>query len=176
MKGASSPLVLDNQEANTTILDLKTHFATQSQTELSKIKLLYNKRPASDLKTLRELLPDPTPTSVELSVMVLGGASTPSGITSPPIASTPTAAPSTPAVEVPDPTMRTKAEQQDPAPLSEKAEMRAESAGTASGQAEVLQSEQFWDDLKDFLVQRLRDEEAGERLLGVFRGAAKNAQ
>ena len=176
MKGSSQPLILDNQEANTTILDLKTHYATQSQSDVSKIKLLYNKRPASDLKTLQELLPDPTPSSIELSVMVLGGSSTPSGVTSPPV-STPTAVPSSPAVEIPDPTQPTRADQQDPAPLSEKAEVKAESVGaTTGGAAEVVRSELFWSDLKDFLVQRLRDEEAGERLLGVFRAASESAQ
>lgn len=40
----------------------------------------------------------------------------------------------------------------------------------ASG-AEVLQGDEFWDDLKGFLVQRLRDEEQGEKMYGIFRNA-----
>jgi len=40
----------------------------------------------------------------------------------------------------------------------------------ASG-VEVLRTEAFWEDLKGFLVQRLRDEGEGERLAGVFKQA-----
>jgi len=35
----------------------------------------------------------------------------------------------------------------------------------------VLETEQFWEDLKGFLQQRIRDEKAAEELLGRFRGA-----
>jgi len=153
------------------VLDLKTQYATHASLDMSKVKLLYNKRPASDLKTLKELLPTPTPSSVEFSVMVLGGGSA-SGISTPPV-STPTA--SSPAVEIPDPTsVPSKADRQAPAPLSERAEQIAEAASnTAQPAAEVLKSEQFWLDLKDFLMQRLRDEQEGERLMGLFRSATQ---
>ena len=36
---------------------------------------------------------------------------------------------------------------------------------------ETLTSEEFWGDLKGFLIQRLRDEEEGEKVFGVFRKA-----
>jgi hypothetical protein len=36
---------------------------------------------------------------------------------------------------------------------------------------EVLAKEEFWGDLKGWLVQRLRDEGEAERVFGVFRGA-----
>jgi hypothetical protein len=36
----------------------------------------------------------------------------------------------------------------------------------------MLQNDEFWADLKDFLVQRLRDEDQGERLVGLFRKAS----
>lgn len=36
---------------------------------------------------------------------------------------------------------------------------------------EVLKTEEFWSDLKGFLVQRLKDEGEGERVAGVFRKA-----
>jgi len=35
-----------------------------------------------------------------------------------------------------------------------------------------LETEEFWNDLKGFLVQRLKDEGEGERLAKVFRKAA----
>ncbi|GAB7342546.1 hypothetical protein MBLNU457_g0724t2 [Dothideomycetes sp. NU457] len=172
MKGPSEAVTLSSQDANTTVLDLKTQYATQASLDISKVKLLYNKRPASDLKTLKELLPTPTPSSVEFSVMVLGGGSGASGISTPPVY---TPAASSPAVEIPDPTsVPTKADRQAPAPLSEKAEQIAEAASsTAQHAAGVLKSEQFWLDLKDFLMQRLRDEQEGERLMGLFRSASQ---
>ena len=172
MKGPSDPLTLASQDPNTTVLDLKTHYARESSHDLAKIKLLYNKRPASDLKTLAELLPSPTPASAEFSVMILGGPT--AGISTPP-ASTPDRVAS-PAVEVPDPAaVPSKADREAPAPLSERAEAIAgQAADTARAAADVLRSEQFWLDLKDFLVQRLRDEEAGEKLLGVFRSASSS--
>lgn len=36
---------------------------------------------------------------------------------------------------------------------------------------EVLRTEEFWGDLKGFLVARLKDEAEGERIWGVFRNA-----
>jgi len=36
---------------------------------------------------------------------------------------------------------------------------------------EVLKTDAFWDDLKGFLTQRLKDEGEGERVWGVFKGA-----
>jgi len=39
---------------------------------------------------------------------------------------------------------------------------------------EVLRTEEFWGDLKGFLVQRLKDEAEGERVAGVFRKALES--
>lgn len=39
---------------------------------------------------------------------------------------------------------------------------------------EVVAQEKFWDDLKGFVVQRIRDENEGQRLVGLFRGAWEN--
>jgi len=38
----------------------------------------------------------------------------------------------------------------------------------------VLATEEFWVDLKGFLVARLKDESEGERIWGVFKDAVKN--
>lgn len=53
------------------------------------------------------------------------------------------------------------------APESQPAE-----AGIGNGK-EVLKTDEFWNDLKGFLVQRLKDDEEGERVWGVFRAAIK---
>lgn len=162
MRASSETTTLPSQSPDTTVLDLKTEYAQKSGNEISKIKLLYNKRPASDLKTLKELLPEPTPKQVEFSVMIMGG-----GIASP-------AGPSTPAVEIPDPTkMPSKTSIDDSAPLSEKAETVAQTGSSPAGNAqEIYKSDEFWADLRGFLVQRLKDESEGDRLLGMFKTAS----
>jgi len=40
----------------------------------------------------------------------------------------------------------------------------------------VLATEEFWVDLKGFLVQRLKDESEGERIWAVFKDAVKNGK
>lgn len=93
--------------------------------------------------------------------MLLAGASTPSQ------ASTP--APASPAVKPED----SQKLPPDSAPLSEHAQAEAEALPHAHDTAtQMLQSDEFWADLKDFLVQRLRDEDQGERLVRLFRSAS----
>lgn len=46
----------------------------------------------------------------------------------------------------------------------------------AGGAVEILGTEEFWGDLKGFLVQRLRDDEEGEKVFGVFKKAWEQGQ
>ena len=46
-----------------------------------------------------------------------------------------------------------------------------EGTGKRASGAEVLQGEEFWNDLKGFLTQRLRDEAEGEKAFSIFRKA-----
>jgi ubiquitin-like protein 4 len=59
-------------------------------------------------------------------------------------------------------------------PSDEPPQEKAKGGPTAQGPSgkEVLATEEFWDDLRGFLVQRLKDEDEGERLASVFRKAA----
>ncbi|KAF4551594.1 Hypothetical protein D9617_13g100950 [Elsinoe fawcettii] len=166
-KSSSPPLTLQKQDpALVTVLDLKTQYAQHAGLDVSKIKILYNKRPTSDLKTVKDLLPTGATGDVELSVMILGGA-------------TGTAAgedisrASTPKVEVPDPsTVVGKGGEKmdvDSGPLSESVGQEK----AVSSVEKELAGETFWGDLRDFLVQRLKDEKEGERLVGLFRGAVR---
>ena len=133
----------------TSIYDLKTAYATQTQIPASKIKILYKKKPVADTKTVAEVVGSDVGSEVEFSVMVLGGAV--AGVQSP-VQSPPAVAPSE----------------------SEKGLGSAEGAVPAaqgpSGK-EVVAEEAFWEDLRGFMVQRIRDEKEGERLVGVFKGA-----
>ncbi len=146
---------------DTTIHHIKTQYSERTNQPLDKIKLLLNKKPAADLKTLKELgITD----HVELGVMVMGGAA------STPAASSP-AIEKAPILDMP-PADKMDIDSQGAAPLSEKAQTDAakgtESVATAQS---ILETEEFWTDLKGFLSQRLRDQEEGQKLGGIFREA-----
>jgi hypothetical protein len=64
---------LSSQPLNTSILDLKSSVSSETSIPTDKIKVLYKKKPVSDSKVLKDLLGGDE-TSVEFSVMVLGGA------------------------------------------------------------------------------------------------------
>ncbi|KAF9877730.1 hypothetical protein CkaCkLH20_04865 [Colletotrichum karsti] len=64
---------LSSQPLNTSILDIKTQVESQSRIPVDKMKLLHNKKPVPDSKVLKDLITD-TQSSVEFSVMVIGGA------------------------------------------------------------------------------------------------------
>lgn len=158
---------------DTTIHDLKTQYAEKTGVQQDKIKLLLNKKPAADLKTLKDLGVSGDK-DVELSVMLMGGGSGTPGVQSPAIEKSDPTVSSPPAV-APSSTAATGGDKMDvdPAPLSEKAELEAEKAAPAQTETakDILKTEEFWSDLKGFLAQRLRSQDEGEALVGVFREA-----
>ncbi|KAH7051181.1 cell-cycle control medial ring component [Macrophomina phaseolina] len=146
----------------TSIHDLKTAYAAHANLpSASKIKILFAKKPVSDVKTIAELLPSPSASSIELSVMVMGGAGAGGASNS--------SDAGTPAVSTPE-----RVASPPPAPSQPEIEMGEAPPATGSAPsdaAEVLRTDEFWADLKGFLVQRLKDEGEGGRLAGVFREA-----
>lgn len=64
---------LSSQPLNTSILDVKTFVSSETTIPVDKIKVLHKKKPVADSKVLKDLLGEDE-TSVEFSVMVLGGA------------------------------------------------------------------------------------------------------
>lgn len=137
--------------SSTSIFDLKTAYATQTSIPAAKIKILYKKKPVTDSKTVAEVVGSDAGSEVEFGVMVLGGA------VATPVQSPPAVAP----VE------------EEKGLASGSVAAAAENAGPAaqgpSGKDVV--NEAFWEDLKGFVVQRIRDEKEGERLVGVFKSA-----
>lgn len=158
---------------DTTIHEIKTEYAAKSGLQQDKIKLLFNKKPAADLKTLKDLGVDK---DVELSVMLMAGASGTPRSESPAVVEK--AAAPAPAAAVPasgdameiDSAERTGAPESEEIAAQGQAQAEAHQSDTVSDE---LKSEEFWDDLKGFLSQRLRDEKEGERLAKVFRGSVK---
>lgn len=58
----------------TSVLDIKNAVGERADIAVHKLKLLYNKKPVGDSKTLRDVLGDAQTKEVEFSVMVMGGA------------------------------------------------------------------------------------------------------
>jgi hypothetical protein len=139
----------------TSIYDLKTQYAAQSSLSASKIKILYKKKPVSDSKTVAEVVGQDVTGEVEFGVMVMGGAA--AGET--PVTSPPAVAPS-------------------------EADKGLAGAGSADGGPaaqgpsgkEVVATAEFWSDLRNFIMQRTRDEPEAERLVGVFREAWESSK
>ncbi|KAI4639086.1 uncharacterized protein J4E92_002865 [Alternaria infectoria] len=150
--------------SKTSVYDLKQQYATQASLSAAKIKILYKKKPVTDSKTLLEVIGTDAGSEVEFGVMVMAGAAL-GGAASPASAGTPVTSP--PAVAPPTESEKGLASAGETA------------AGTATGAAdaplghgkEVVATDEFWGDLKNFVLQRTKDADESERLLGVFRGA-----
>lgn len=130
--------------ATTSIFDLKQSYSTSTGIPVNKIKILWMKKPATDSKTVAEIVGPDAGSSIEFTVMVLGGAAAATPVTSPPAV-----APSE----------------------GEKSLGGGIPAAQGPSGKDVAVTIEFWDDLKSFLVQRLRDENEGARLASVFKGA-----
>ena len=156
-------ITLPDTTLDSTIHDLKLQYAQRTGLQQDKIKLLLNKKPAADLKTLKDLGIN---SDVELSVMVMGGGGTTPSVQSPAVEK------SDPTVSVPTPATSGDTMDIDPAPLSEKADLEKQGSGSGVETAkDVLKTEEFWSDLKGFLAQRLKSQDEGEALMGLFREA-----
>lgn len=129
---------LTSQPLNTSILDVKNAVVEQAGIAADKIKVLHKKKPVADSKVLKDLLGDEE-MSVDFSVMIIGGA-----------AAVGSAGPA--------------------AAAGEKEEVAAAVANPAQGPSgdAVLQTDEFWTDLRGFLLQRIRDEKITEELFGKF--------
>lgn len=141
--------------SKTSVYDLKTAYATASSLPASKIKILFKKKPVVDSKTVAEVVGADAAGEVEFGVMVMGGAAAAGGgasASASPVTSPPAVAPS-------------------------EAEKGLAGGATAAAAAqgpsgkEVVAEDAFWEDLRGFVLQRIRDEKEGNRLVGVFREA-----
>lgn len=156
---------------DSTIHDVKARYAQQTSLSSEKIKLMFNKKPAADLKTLKEL--GAQGEIVELSAMIMGGG------TATPVTSSAVASPATekgdPGLSVPTASDAMDVDSKASGPDSETAQAAAAATMKANEDqtSEILKSDAFWTDLSGFLVQRLRDEEEGRRLADLCREAFK---
>lgn len=147
--------------SKTSVFELKSQYASSTGIPAAKIKILYKKKPVADSKLVSELVGADAGSEVEFGVMVMGGA---------------TAGASTPSAESPAESPAAVAPSECDKGLAGAgagANMSAAGGTAAVGPSgkEVVATEEFWGDLKNFVFQRIKDEQEGERLVGVFRKA-----
>ncbi|KAK0741704.1 cell-cycle control medial ring component [Apiosordaria backusii] len=142
--------------STTSVLDVKNQIAAQTGIPLPKIKLLYQKKPAQDSKTLKDILAGSGAgqTALEFGLMIIGGA-----------ASVPAEPPKPKEVEQTEETLN---DEEGDIPMTDSAPVAA--PGQLSGK-EVLSTDEFWEDLRGFLEQRVKDEQVAREAVGRFRQA-----
>ncbi|OSS45306.1 hypothetical protein B5807_10333 [Epicoccum nigrum] len=153
MKPTTPTLPLSSIDpAKTSVYDLKSSYASSTSIPAAKIKILYKKKPVTDSKLVSEIIGADAGAEVEFGVMVMGGAT--AGVASP-SAESPAESPA--AV----------------APSESEKGLAGTGAAAAVGPSgkELVATEEFWGDLKNFVFQRIKDEQEGERLVGVFKKA-----
>lgn len=161
LKSARNPVLhftVDNAPlSTTTVEDLKDAVhqrvvadpQTGAKVPLDKIKILYKRKPVTG-KTVAEVLADEPDAlaggkEVELGVMIMGGATVVS----------PDAPPAAAAEEKPE---------------AEAPPVQLKAVQGPSGE-EILKTDAFWDDLRGFLAQRIKDETEAARLKELFKKA-----
>lgn len=136
--------------AKTSVYELKSQYAAATSIPAAKIKILYKKKPVADSKLVSEIVGADAGSDVEFGVMVMGGAA----------AVTPSESPAaSPAAAAPSETDKGLA-----------AAVPGAAAVGPSGK-DVVATDEFWGDLHNFVLQRIKDEHESERLLGVFKKA-----
>lgn len=161
MKPSTPTIPLSNIEpSKTSVYDLKQQYATQTSIPAAKIKILYKKKPVTDSKTVAEVIGAGAGGEVEFGVMVMGMGG---GIASPALG-TPVGTP--PAVA---PSEADKGLAGTVGSTEKLSDARAVVTGPSG--KDVVATDEFWGDLNNFVLQRIKDEAEGERLVGVFKSA-----
>ena len=146
LKSSRNPVMslsLPGMDLGTSVLQLKEKVAKELKVQgTEKIRVLYKKKPASDIKTIKELVgEEDVAGEMELGVMVMGY------------------------------------KEESSAKGAEDTEMKDVEGSVAQGPSgeEVLASEEFWGDLKGWLLQRIRDEGKAEEAFQKFKGSWTSA-
>lgn len=146
-------------EWGTSVYEIKVAAGRRTGYAADKIKVLWGKRPVVDSKTLGEVVGEEgrKDSSVELGVMFVGS---PTMAVGDGAATTPATAAAAAAAKAGDVEMT----QEEETPVAQ----------GQSGEA-VLETEEFWNDLSGFVLQRVRDEAVAKHLMEGFRKSWKAA-
>ena len=133
--------------SRTSIFELKSQLASQTGYAADKLKILWERKPVTDSKTLKEVS-NKEEGDIDMAVMYSGAPT-----------AHPQSASSKPAA----------------ASSSEPVKMEVDETPAAQGQhgKVVLETPQFWTDLQDFVTQRVRDEQVAKEAVGLWRSASK---
>ena len=118
--------------------------------------MLYNKKPCADSKSIKDVLGDETvPEEMEFGIMIMGAAAA--------------------NVEGIEKTLWETSVEGKTSGGNEADKMDVDTAPVAQGPSgdEVLDSEEFWGDLKGFLSQRLKDDGKAQGVAEIFRASWK---
>lgn len=159
-----------DQPTSISILELKNIVSEDASIPVAKIKVLYGKKPVHDAKTLSELLGDEQPDTVELGLMIMGGAA--SVVAREPKERNNAGAPESgdtppPNIDERPETSAEKAKERD-IDMTDVDSCLPSTAVGVHGK-EALNTPEFWDDLKGFLQQRLKDEHLGHEVADRFK-------
>ncbi|KAJ4395239.1 hypothetical protein N0V91_010989 [Didymella pomorum] len=159
LKSSTPTLPLsDIDAAKTSVYELKSQYAAATSIPAAKIKILYKKKPVTDSKLVAEIVGADAGAEVEFGVMVMGGAA----------AVTPSESPAaSPAAAAPNESDKGLAG----VDVGTNTGVAGGAAAVGPSGKEVVATEEFWGDLKNFVLQRIKDEQEGERLVGVFKKA-----
>jgi hypothetical protein len=139
-------VTVSDQTPDSSIYDVKAACAKQAGYATDKVKILWERKPVGDSKTVKEVVGEDAKagSEVEMGVMFMGQ---------------PTLAPGGGNKEV------SAAEQ------TEETTGKAKDAPVPQGDhgEAVLETEEFWNDLNGFLLQRLRDEAVTGKVTKQFR-------
>ena len=132
-------LSLPGTDLGTSVLQLKEKVAKELRVQgTDKIRMLYKKKPAGDIKTIKDLVgEEDVVDEVELGVMVMGY------------------------------------KEELPAKGEDDVDMRDAEISVAHGASgdDVLRSEEFWSDLKAWLLQRIQDEGRAGNVFDTFKAS-----
>lgn len=145
-----APVTLDVQ-GRTSIYDLKTQLAAKTGYAPDKLKILWERKPVSDSKTLKEAT-GASDGSLKMSVMYVGS---------------PTNAPG--AESSPAPATAGSKDDRDGQGTAENMDVDQPTAWQGPTGRALMESTDFWNDLRGFLVQRVRDEAVADEAIKLWR-------
>ena len=122
--------------------------------------MLYNKKPCADSKSIKDVLGDESiPDELEFGIMIMGAAAANVEGNS----------------ETTEKTLWEKSVEGKTSEGNEADKMDVDTAPVAQGPSgdEVLDSEEFWGDLRGFLSQRLKDDGKAQEVAETFRASWK---
>ncbi|MCJ1432088.1 hypothetical protein MMC27_001444 [Xylographa pallens] len=152
---------LSNKALTTSVLELKQAVAENiGVSGTDKIRLLYKKKPCADSKTLKDVIGDEVLKDVEFSVMVIGGVTA--------------ASEAAPGAEKDLGSAADGDTKMEDVPMAQGPSGVVVLDAQGPSGAPLLETQQFWQDLDAFLIQRIGNKEVASEISALFSKAWEN--